>query len=86
MLFMLAGTVLNIFLMIGFFLLLLLGANFIITPETSPAFKMLTFLLVIVLSVVAAFFIYSRVIKWINGKWELEKYIHPLFGKGSKSH
>ncbi len=82
---MLGGTVLNIFLMIGFFLIFLFGANLLVTPESSPSFKMITFLLVIVLSVVAAFFIYSRVIKWISGKWDLEKYIHPLFGKGGKS-
>lgn len=84
--FMLAGTILNIILMLAFFLLFLFGANMIITPESGPTFKMLAFLLVIVLSVTAAFFIYSRVVKWITRKWDLEKYIHPLFGKGGKLH
>ncbi len=83
-LFMLGGTILNIFLMLAFFLVLLFGANIVITPETAPTVKMLIFLLVIVLSVVGAFLVYSKIIKWVSGKWDLEKTMHPLFGKRGK--
>ena len=80
-LFMLAGTVLNIVMMLAIFLILLFAANFVLTPETDSTVKMVVFLLVISLSVVGSFFFYSKVIKWINGKWDLDQYLHPLFGK-----
>jgi len=80
-LFMLAGTVLNIVVMLALFLLLLFGANLILTPESDATLKMLVFLVVVVVSVVGTFFIYSRIVKWINNKWNLEQYMHPLFGR-----
>ena len=80
-LFMLAGTVLNIVVMLVLFLILLFAANLILTPETDSTIKMVVFLLVITLSVLGSFFLYSRLVKWINGKWDLDQYMHPLFGK-----
>ena len=80
-LFMLAGTVLNIVVMLALFLILLFAANLVLTPETDSTIKMVVFLLVITLSVLGSFFIYSRLVKWINGKWDLDRYMHPLFGK-----
>ncbi len=80
-LFMLAGTVLNIVTMLGLFLILLFAANLVLTPETDSTIKMVVFLLVITLSVLGSFFLYSRLVKWINEKWDLDRYMHPLFGK-----
>lgn len=76
---MLGGTVLNIVLMLGLFILFLFLGNRILTPETSSNIKMLIFLLIIGFSVVGSFFLYSRIIKAITKKWNLEEYMHPLF-------
>lgn len=78
-LFMLGGTVLNIVLMLGLFVLFLFLGNKVLTPETSANLKMLVFLLIMGFSVVGSFFIYSKIIKFITKKWNLEEYMHPLF-------
>lgn len=78
-LFMLGGTIVNIFLMLGLFLLFLYLGNLVLTPETDSNLKMLIFLLIIGCSVVGSFFLYSRIVKMINKKWNLENYMHPLF-------
>ncbi|QEN09233.1 leader peptide processing enzyme [Oceanispirochaeta crateris] len=78
-LFMLAGTILNIFLMLGLFLLFLYLGNLVLTPETDSSLKMLVFLLIIGFSVVGSFFLYSRIVKIINKRWNLENYMHPFF-------
>ena len=80
-LFMLAGTVLNIVMMLFSFLVLLFLANLVLTPESNPTLKMVVFLLVVTLSVIGTFFLYSKMIRWINNKWSLDKYMLPLFGK-----
>jgi len=80
-LFMLGGTVLNVLLMLGLFLLFLYLGNLVLTPETDSNVKMLVFLLIIGFSVVGSFFLYSRIIKFISKKWNLEEYMHPLFSR-----
>ena len=80
-LFMLAGTVFNLAVMLAFFLALIFLANFFLTPESSQIIKMAVFFMVIVFSVLGTFFLYSRILRWINGKWDLDRYLHPLFGK-----
>jgi len=81
LLFMLVGTIVNIVMMLAIFLLLLYGANLILTPESDSTVKMVIFFLVVSLSVVGTFFLYSKLIKVINRKWDLEQYMHPLFGR-----
>ena len=81
LLFMLAGTVLNIVMMLALFLLLLFGVNRIMSPDMDGTVKMVVFLLVVSLSVIGTFFLYSKLIRWINKKWNLDQYLHPLFGK-----
>jgi len=80
-LFMLGGTVLNVLLMLGLFLLFLYLGNMVLTPETDSNIKMLVFLLIIGFSVVGSFFLYSRIVKYISKKWNLEEYMHPLFSR-----
>jgi hypothetical protein len=83
-LFMLGGTVLNIVLMLGLFVLFLFLGNKVLTPETSANLKMLVFLLIMGFSVVGSFFIYSKIVKFITKKWNLEEYMHPIFSKRKK--
>ncbi|MBF9015393.1 MULTISPECIES: leader peptide processing enzyme [unclassified Oceanispirochaeta] len=78
-LFMLGGTVLNVVLMLGLFVLFLFLGNKVLTPETGSNVKMLIFLLIIGFSVVGSFFLYSKIIKAITKKWNLEDYMHPIF-------
>lgn len=80
-LFMLAGTVLNIFMMLASFLILLFLANLVLTPETNDSFRMVVFLLVVSLSIIGSFILYSKIVKLINEKYNLDQYMHPLFGK-----
>ncbi|MDA3957148.1 leader peptide processing enzyme [Oceanispirochaeta sp.] len=80
-LFMLGGTIVNIILMLGLFLLFLYLGNLVLTPETDSNMKMLIFLLIIGISVVGSFFLYSKIVKMINKKWNLENYMHPLFSR-----
>lgn len=78
-LFMLGGTVVNIVLMLGLFILFLFLGNKVLTPETSANIKMLIFLLIMGFSVVGSFFIYSKIVKFVTKKWNLEEYMHPIF-------
>lgn len=80
-LFMLAGTVLNIFMMLASFLILLFLANLVLTPESNDTFRMVVFLLVVSLSIIGSFILYSKIVKRINEKYNLDQYMHPLFGK-----
>ena len=76
---MLGGTVLNVVLMLGLFVLFLFLGNKVLTPETGSNIKMLIFMLIIGFSVVGSFFLYSKIVKAITKKWKLEEYMHPLF-------
>ena len=76
---MLGGTVVNIVLMLGLFILFLFLGNKVLTPETSANIKMLIFLLIMGFSVVGSFFIYSKIVKFVTKKWNLEEYMHPIF-------
>ncbi|OQY35615.1 MAG: hypothetical protein B6241_00020 [Spirochaetaceae bacterium 4572_59] len=82
-LFMLGGTLLNIFLMLASFLILLLLATRLLAhfPDVGGTLKMVIFLLVVSISIISSFMLYSKIVKWINKKYSLDKYMHPLFAK-----
>ncbi len=76
--FIIAGTIVNIVIM-G---LLLLGMIFIINPifgsEMNPNLMSGIFMFSVLMAVVASFFIYVKLIKIINRKWNLEQWIEPI--------
>lgn len=80
--FMLAATVLNIVLMLLLFVICFVLMARFTDPSSSllPLWLGLTFLV----SVGGSFFIYSKVIKWMNKKFKLEENLSPLWG-GRKS-
>ncbi len=82
--FMIAGTILNIVLMLGLFIFFLYLGNLILTPDTANGLKMTVFFLIMVLSVGLSFFIYSRLIRFLSRKWNLEEHLHPIFSRGRK--
>ncbi|MDC7242303.1 MAG: leader peptide processing enzyme [Spirochaetales bacterium] len=78
-LFMIGGTILNIVLMVLIFVIGLFLGNQILTPESDANLKTVVFLAIIGISVVGSFFLYSKIIKFITNKWNLEDYMHPFF-------
>ena len=78
--FMLAATVVNLLLLIVFFILGfvivgVLGSKF---PELQSAAPFLI-LLVFGVAIFGSFFIYSRIVKWATAKFNLEDKLDPLF-------
>jgi len=79
-LFMLAGTVVNVLLMILFFLLLLaLYARYLIPslPESTASWFLL---FIFIASIVLSFLVYRRIVNIIAKKIDMDKYFDPIFG------
>ncbi len=76
-LFMLAATVVNILLMMIIFIICFILLTRFVDPESSlvPLYLGLTFLV----SIGGSFFLYSRIIKALNAKFDLEGKLGPLF-------
>jgi len=79
LLFLLVGTIVNIGIMLILLILFLYLLGFVFTPESSTQMVSVLTLGAVMLSVVASYLIYSQIVKFINKKWNLEKYIAPLF-------
>ena len=78
-LFILGATVMNIVVLLIIGLLGLLILNLVLPSNAAPGLVQGLFLLVFALSVVGSFFVYNRLIKFISGKIDMEKYFHPIF-------
>lgn len=80
LLFMLAATVLNIVLLIAFFIVgfVLLGLFINKFPDATGVAGIMT-LLVFVVSIGATFLIYNAFIKFAVKKWNLEDKLYPFF-------
>ncbi|HOE84918.1 MAG TPA: leader peptide processing enzyme [Sphaerochaeta sp.] len=78
-LFMLAATVVNILLMMIIFVICFILLTRFVDPESSlvPLYLGLTFLV----SIGGSFFLYSRIIKALNTKFNLEEKLSPLFSR-----
>ncbi|MDD3424219.1 MULTISPECIES: leader peptide processing enzyme [Sphaerochaeta] len=76
--FMLAATVLNILLMMILFIVCFILITRFVDPNSSliPMWLGLTF----VVSIGGSFFVYSKIIKWMNKKFNLEQNLSPLWG------
>ncbi|MBN2657799.1 MAG: hypothetical protein JXR86_12120 [Spirochaetales bacterium] len=79
LLFLIAGTIVNIGIMLILLILFLYLIGHAFTSETSSQLVSVLTLGAVMLSVVGSYLIYSQIIKFINRKWDLEKYIAPLF-------
>jgi len=77
--FMLAATVLNILLMMVLFIVCFVLITRFADPNSSliPMWLGLTF----VVSIGGSFFVYSKIIKWMNKKFNLEQNLSPLWGR-----
>jgi len=77
--FMLAATVLNILLMMVLFIVCFVLITRFVDPNSSliPMWLGLTF----VVSIGGSFFVYSKIIKWMNKKFNLEQNLSPLWSR-----
>ncbi len=79
-LFVLLGTLLNLFLMVGIFIFLLVLIGFFLGgSKDSSMTLLLVFIGIIALSLGGSFFLYSRIVRFAFRKWNLEERIHPIF-------
>ncbi|PIE04983.1 MAG: leader peptide processing enzyme [Spirochaetales bacterium] len=85
-LFLLAATVLNLLLLVVIALLLFLAFNFAFrnVEEVNAALSWLAVIVTMFGSIAATFVLYSRIIRWINKKWNLDNYLSPLFRGGRR--
>ncbi len=78
LIFIIAGTIVNIVIM-G---LLLLGMILILNPllvsDMNENLMSGIFMFSVLMAVIASFFIYAKLIKIINRKWDLEQWIEPI--------
>jgi hypothetical protein len=78
-LFVLGATVVNVLVMIVIFLVLFILYGRFIAQAISPQVNQIIILVLFVGSIVATYFIYHRMVKWISAKWDMEKYFDPIF-------
>lgn len=81
-LFILGATVANVLIMIVIFLALFVVFGRLIAPSLSPQINQIIMLVLFIGSIVATYFIYHRLVKWLSEKYDLEKYFDPIFRKG----
>ena len=79
--FLLAATVLNLAILAVLATVLLVGFSlaFRNVEEVSMALSWLAIIVILFGSIAGTFFLYSKLIKWIVRKWNLEDYIDPIF-------
>ncbi|MDD3998033.1 MAG: leader peptide processing enzyme [Sphaerochaetaceae bacterium] len=75
--FILVASIVNIIVMIVLFLLCLVLISRFVNPESS--LMPMWFILMFLVSIGGSFLVYSLLIKWITKKYDLEKYLHPIF-------
>lgn len=80
-LFMLGATVLNVVMMIVIFLAFMLLYAWIVPGGFGTQAGQIVGIVLFLGSIGLTYFIYHRLVKWISGKWDLEKYFDPIFGK-----
>lgn len=81
LLFILGATVVNILIMIIIFFgaFLLLAA--VLPKDMNPGGTQIIMMLVFFGAIIGTFFIYHRLIKYLSGKIDMEKYFHPIISR-----
>jgi uncharacterized SAM-binding protein YcdF (DUF218 family) len=78
-LFILGATVGNIIIMMVIFLLLFVLFGRFLAPQIPPNIGVYVLMVLFIVSIVATYFIYHRVVKWLSNTYDLEKYFGPIF-------
>lgn len=79
--FLIGATILNLLILIVIAVLLGLIIGFLYqkTGVDSQGLSLVAVLIILFGSIAGTFFLYSRIIKWIVKKWNLDEYIEPIF-------
>jgi len=80
LLFILGGTVFNIFITILCFIVLMVVYFKLLQPSFPPNATGVALPVIFVLSIVVSFLVYRAAIKIIMKKVDMEKYFDPIFG------
>ena len=79
--FLLGATVLNLLILVLLAVVLGISVGFIYQKlgVDSQGLSLLAVLIILFGSIAGTFFLYSRIIKWVVKKWNLDNYIEPIF-------
>jgi hypothetical protein len=77
-LFILGATVFNLVLMLVLFAIPMVALIAIFGEKLQSAFGIISVVLFFA-ALVGSFFLYGFIMKRISAKWELDKYLHPIF-------
>ena len=83
-LFILGATIFNILVMVVLFLILMVLFARFLAPSFPPAANQIILLVLFVGSVAATYLLYHRLMRWLTKRYELERYMAPLFGKSKR--
>jgi hypothetical protein len=78
-LFLLGATVFNLLVMFVLIVIFLVLISVIFRGSLNPNVLSILMIVVFIGSIAASFFIYGRVVKWLNRKIDMDKYFIPLF-------
>ncbi len=79
--FLIGATILNLFILILLALILGVSVGFIYQKLNvdSQGLSLMAVIIILFGSIAGTFFLYSRIIKWVVKKWNLDNYIEPIF-------
>lgn len=77
--FLIVGTIVNIAIMLLLLIIFLYLIGHLFSASSNGQIVTIVTLLAVMLSVVGSYLIYTRLIKFISKKWNVEKYVEPLF-------
>ena len=79
--FLIAATILNLVILVLLALILGVTVGFLYQKlgVDSHGLSLLAVIIILFRSIAGTFFLYSRIIKWVVKKWNLDNYIEPIF-------
>ena len=79
--FLIAATILNLVILVLLALVLGVTVGFLYQKlgVDSQGLSLLAVIIILFGSIAGTFFLYSRIIKWVVKKWNLDNYIEPIF-------
>jgi hypothetical protein len=75
----LGATVFNLLIMFILIVLFLVLISAVFRESLNPNVLSILMIVVFIGSIAASFFIYGRIVKWLNRKIDMDKYFIPLF-------
>jgi uncharacterized SAM-binding protein YcdF (DUF218 family) len=79
LLFIVGATIGNILVMMLIFLVLFVVFGRFLAPNIPPNVGVYILMALFIVSIVATYFIYHRVVRWLSNKYELENYFGRIF-------